>query len=511
MIIRALLCVVFLIVNLQSPVSSKDRTHKTNAAPPAPIQILINGTPVASDPPPRSQNGRVYVPLRRILDALGLDFTLQGSTVITHISDKTISLKLGSAQATVGDVPLLLDSPPIEIQNTLFVPLRFITAALGAQATYEPQGRKVEIISELIGKTSTGVSRFGAQTQTAGTVTAVDLDSAPPSVTVTSGASVRTISINSSARVTIKDVVANTVEPGVLQNVHVGDHVDIFINKDGSVARVVTAYASRSGTIAASAGNYVVLGDGHVISPTSATSISLNGDPVTIGDLRVGDSVTVRYNVNTSETRQIIAFRNIPPAQPPPGGVAIASIHVSPGRPLRAGESVTITLTGSPGGHATYDIGPYFTDLQMREESPGIYRATYKIPQGANFSAVSIFGHLSLGASQAPRAVSSTQLSASSSPPRIQDVAPDDGAVVNDSRPSLYATFFTSDVPVNPSSAQIIINGHDVTSSATRSAAFITYIPSVMYPNGPVRVTVRVSDLAGNSTSKSWTFLIRAH
>jgi hypothetical protein len=81
---------------------------------------------------------------------------------------------------------------------------------------------------------------------------------------------------------------------------------------------------------------------------------------------------------------------------------------------------------------------------------------------------------------------------------------------VNSSRPSIYATFAASDVPVNPSSAQIIINGHDVTASATRSPAFITYVPSIVYPNGPVRVTVRVADLAGNSTSKSWTFTVRS-
>ncbi len=508
---RAVLCIVLLIGLGADPVLGKDHNHKPNAPDAAPLQILINGIPVASNPPPRLQNGRVYVPLRRILDALGLEFVLQGSTVTTQVSDKTVSLKLGSAQANVDDVPIVLDSPPIEMDNTLFVPLRFITAALGAQATYEPRAKKVEISSELIGKTGSGLSRFGAQTQTSGTVTAVDLNSAPPSVTVTSGASVRTISITSSARVTVKDVVANSVLPGVLEDVHVGDHVDVFINKDGSVARVITAYASRSGSIAASTGNFIVLSDGHVITPTGATAISLNGDAVKIGDLKIGDSVTVRYNVNTTETRQIIAFRATPPIQPPSGGVAITSVDFSPDRPLRAGETITVTLAGTPGGRATYDIGPYFADLPLREQSPGMYRGTYKIPQGANFSAVSIFGHLSAGGVQAARAVSAAQLSASSSPPRIEDIAPDDGATVNSSRPSIYATFVTSDVPVNPSSAQIVINGHDVTSSATRSPAFITYVPSIVYPSGLVRVTVRVSDLAGNSTSKSWTFTVRWH
>lgn len=508
--IRVVFSAALLLLVLGQPSLSKKQNHKPDAAQLAPIQILINGTLIASDPPPRSQDGRVYVPLRRILDALGLDFVLQGSTVVTHVSDKTISLKLGSARASVNDVPLILDSPPIEIKNTLFVPLRFIAAALGAQATYQPRGKKVEITSELIGKTSTGVSRFGAQIQTSGTVSAVDLNSSPPSITVTSGTSVRTISINSSARVSIKDVVANTVGAGVLENVHVGDHVDILVNKDGSVARVITAYASHSGIIAASAGNSVVLGDGYVITPTSATTILLNGEPVTIGELKVADSITVRYNVNTSETRQIIAFRKVPPTQAPPGGTAITSIEFSPNRPFRAGDTVTLSMSGTPGGRATYDIGTYFTDLPMREQSSGMYRATYKIPQGANFSAVSIFGHLSVGGAKAPRAVSAAQLSASSSPPRIEDVAPDDGATVNNSRPSIYATFSSSDVPVNPSSAQIIINGHDVTSSATRSPAFITYVPSLVYPNGTVRVTVRVADVAGNSVAKSWTFSIRS-
>ncbi|MDQ6826868.1 MAG: copper amine oxidase N-terminal domain-containing protein [Candidatus Eremiobacteraeota bacterium] len=506
--IRALLFLLVIAFGLSGVAFAKNEKRK-QPEPPL-IQILINGTPLSSNPSPLYLNGRVYVPLRRILDALGLDFTLQGSTVVTHVSDRTVSLRLGSAQATIDDMPVTLDSPPVEVKDTLFVPLRFITDALRAQAIYNSVDKKVEITSTVIGKTGAGISRFGAQTQTSGTVSAVDFNSAPPSITLTAGSSVHTIAINSSARVTIKDVVANTAAPGVPENIHVGDHVDVFVNKDGSVARIITAYASRSGSIAASAGNFVVLSDGHVITPTSATTISLNGDPAKIGDLKIGDTITVRYNVDTTETRQIIAFRKIPVSVLPAGGVAISSIEILPDRPLRAGQSLSVRLTGTPGGRATFDIGPYFTGLPMREEEPGNYRATYSIPQGVNLSAVSIFGHLTLGGLQAPRAESSTQLSASSSPPRIVDVAPDDGSAVNNPRPSIYATFFTNDVPVNPSTVRIIINGHDVTSSATRSATFITYNPSIVYPAGPVRITVRVSDLAGNTATKSWTFTIRS-
>ena len=81
---------------------------------------------------------------------------------------------------------------------------------------------------------------------------------------------------------------------------------------------------------------------------------------------------------------------------------------------------------------------------------------------------------------------------------------------MNNSRPSIYATFASGVVPVNPSSAKIEVNGHDVTSAATRSDRFIDYMPQVDYRNGPVRVVVRVSDEAGNTATKSWTFYIKS-
>jgi len=45
---------------------------------------------------------------------------------------------------------------------------------------------------------------------------------------------------------------------------------------------------------------------------------------------------------------------------------------------------------------------------------------------------------------------------------------------------------------------------------ATRSRRFIDYMPDVDYGNGPVRVTVRVADEAGNTATKSWTFYIKS-
>ncbi|HEY8321337.1 MAG TPA: hypothetical protein VIG46_06050, partial [Candidatus Baltobacteraceae bacterium] len=179
-------------------------------------------------------------------------------------------------------------------------------------------------------------------------------------------------------------------------------------------------------------------------------------------------------------------------------------------RPLRAKDMLDVTLTGTPGGSAQFDVGPYVLGLAMSERAPGTYVGSYRMPNGANFANVPIIGHLRTGgadyAKQAPGGIS-----ASSSPPGIGDFAPNEGAVVNSSRPSLYATFVSDAVPVNPSSVHIIVDGHDITASAVRTPRFVHYVPVVPYPDGVVHVTVRVADLAGNASSKSWSFTIKTH
>ncbi len=155
-------------------------------------------------------------------------------------------------------------------------------------------------------------------------------------------------------------------------------------------------------------------------------------------------------------------------------------------------------------------MGPYVTGLPLRESASGSYAGNYRVAAGVNFADVPVFGHLNVRGADAPAGESSTLVSVSTEPPGINDFAPGNGVTVNTSRPSIYATFGAGVVPVNASSAMIEVNGHDVTSAATRSARFIDYMPEVDYRNGPVRVIVRVADEAGNTATKSWTFYIKS-
>ncbi len=462
----------------------------------ATIAIVINGVKLPLQPPPMMVHGQLYVPVRRTIEALGLPFNVIGRRVETQVGARPISVTIGGGGA-------------IEVKNVLYVPLRFFTDVFGAQATFDRKTQTVTIVAQLVGRSASGLILTHTSAERFGTVSAVDLNSDPPTVTLEFNATIHTVPIGANAVVEMHDVAANVVVPGELSDVRPGDFARIYMDRAGHVERVEDAFGSYFGHIAATAASEFVIADGHVIVPNRTTQIVLNGQPVSISDLHVGDLVTVRYNVETSEIRTVLASRQVAAASPQPGQPQITSVTLNTDRPQRAGDSITIGLQGTAGGAATFDIGSYVTNLAMSERTPGVYLGTYEIPNGANFSEVPITGRLRVGQNSAPEVQATRTLSASSSPPGISDFAPGEGAAVNTRSPAIYATFVADAVPVNPSSIVMWVDGRDVTSESLRTPTFIQYVPSYTYHRGEVHVTVRVADLAGNTTTKSWTFVIR--
>jgi hypothetical protein len=500
--IAALLCLALLAVAPKPPPKHVGKQV-------LPIALVLNGTRLAVNPAPVFYKYHLLVPVRRVLSALGLAFDKQGDTVRTYAGAKTITLQIGSGIARVDSEPVQLDTEPVEIKNTLYAPLRFFTDALGAQAVFDRQTNSVEIISTLVGRSGNGIVNVDGGVEEMGTVGAIDLNSDPITLTLTFNASVRTLPIDSDATVIVQDVNTGTSNSGDLDELHVGDFAQVSLDRRGHVKHIVDAYGSRNGMVAAAGSGELVLNDGHVIVPSRDTTITLNTEAVGIDAIHVGDDVMVRYNIDSSEVRQIVATRKSTGPPPVAGPVAISAIVISPVQPLRAGEVLNVTMHGTPGGLAAYDIGPYITNLTLTESQPGVYAGSYEIRRGQNFANAPVFGHLNVRGADAPAAESADTVSVSTEAPGVADFAPDSGSTVNNPRPSVYATFVAGTVPVNPSSERLEINGHDVTSGSTRTAGFIDYTPGVDYSNGPVRVTVTVADEAGNQTSKSWVFYIR--
>ncbi len=57
----------------------------------------------------------------------------------------------------------------------------------------------------------------------------------------------------------------------------------------------------------------------------------------------------------------------------------IDSIRYKPSGELKPGDLVVVEMSGTPGGKATFEIMHYMPNIEMRENSPGAYRAEVKL------------------------------------------------------------------------------------------------------------------------------------
>jgi hypothetical protein len=86
-------------------------------------------------------------------------------------------------------------------------------------------------------------------------------------------------------------------------------------------------------------------------------------------------------------------------------------------------------------------------------------------------------------------------------------VKPEAGSQVNNAKPNIYATFSTfGDRGMDAQSLKIFVDGNDVSAQATRTAAFISYLPASALSGGTIAVEVTGTDTAGNPLDFKWSF-----
>jgi hypothetical protein len=110
-------------------------------------RVTVDGQPVVLTPPPIVRAGRLFVPLRGVFEKLGATVVYQNPQINATAGTRTVSLAIGSTQALVGGAPQQLDVAPFIVGASTYVPLRFVSQALGASVDYDGANDIVAIVT----------------------------------------------------------------------------------------------------------------------------------------------------------------------------------------------------------------------------------------------------------------------------------------------------------------------------------------------------------------------------
>ncbi|MEC0167359.1 copper amine oxidase N-terminal domain-containing protein [Paenibacillus graminis] len=115
------------------------------------VSVKVNGKAVSfPDAQPYYESNRVMIPIRFVSEALGatVGYSSVDRRVTIEQDAKRIVMKINSDSVTVDSVLKTLDVPARLEQNRTYVPLRFVSEALGATVGWNQQQRLVTISTD---------------------------------------------------------------------------------------------------------------------------------------------------------------------------------------------------------------------------------------------------------------------------------------------------------------------------------------------------------------------------
>jgi hypothetical protein len=491
---------------------------------PAPVaaqttQVIVDGQRVFFDQPPAVIGGRMLVPLRGVFERLGaaVEWTPATNTVRAARPGAEVQLTVGLRQAVVNGRAVLLDVAPMIVGGRTLVPLRFVSEAMGARVDWDPATAVVYI-------TSAGVAQPVPipPPPPAPLPAPVPPPAAPPASSVVEGVVFRVDALTVPPRIHVQrgniihafEVTADTTITRIGADGRRGVVIELDQVQQGDVVRVTADVRARAilirveareatGRIDALTPRSIVLANGQSFRLSDGVRFFIDGREVSRAQLRPGMEVSLRL-LSTGEVIEVAARGA--QAAPPGPAVRIQSLTHNAARPLRAGARLTVTLRGTPGGEAAFDIFGVAGDLPMQETAPGLYTGTYTVRAQDNVVDGVVQGHLRVGTRVAPIVHADTPVTIDTLAPRIVRRLPDRGQTVPNVRPNIMILIEDpGGSGINTDAVRLIVNGRDVSGRAAVTAGAISYNPPEPLFD---RVSVRVilADLAGNTTDERYDF-----
>ena len=263
-------------------------------------------------------------------------------------------------------------------------------------------------------------------------------------------------------------------------------------------------------------------GDLYVELPVGSRTATVNGKQVTLdvpAAVMAGSTmVPLRFlgealgaDVKWDAPSRTVVITSTGGVPAPPQAQIVSFTHDAKGW-LRAGSTIHVTLTGSSGGMASFEIPGVMESVKMTETSSGRYAGSWTIPATAKITVAggALIGMLKAGGKE-QLIQAGASVSIDTVAPKIFDRRPTVDSRVAQARPGISVVLDDgSGSGVNTSSVKMVVNGADVTDQATVTPSLVAYKPARDLPSGDVNVAVNIRDMAGNPASVTWKFAIRA-
>ena len=207
--------------------------------------------------------------------------------------------------------------------------------------------------------------------------------------------------------------------------------------------------------------------------------------------------------INLAGARQYVAHQNANA-----GPLAIDSLRVDTHDKamLAAGDVIAVSVLGTPGAAATFDVAGIATGLALHEISPGTYTGFYVVPAGRNVNNIRVYAHLREGEFVIDRE-SDVALTIVGMQPTIRDAQPAPGVRTYVMQPSISGRIDDNGGPaVDPQSIRLYVDNSDVTYYAGVSADRFYFTPFYPLSPGWHRIAVYGQDLTGVDFSDEWSF-----
>lgn len=217
----------------------------------------------------------------------------------------------------------------------------------------------------------------------------------------------------------------------------------------------------------------------------------------------------VRWNA-AARTVEITTGGAQPQPQPPTEQVQIQSFTHNATGWLTIGDTLEVTLIGTRGGTAMFEVPGVVDRMNMTETSPGRYVGRWTVPSGnRSIQGATVLGQLRVGGIE--RLIQAgNPVNVDTVPPEIRNLLPEPNATAASAQPNISAVYDDSTGSgINQASVRMTVNGTNVTPNATVTQSFISYRPPATLPTGQNTVTLTVNDQAGNTTTRTWNFTVR--